>query len=49
MWLVPKEDLQGFPQRWTTVSVIPGDAEQLYVPEGFGSGDSGGGKGLMAS
>ena len=29
----------------TTVSVIPGDAEQLYVPAGFGSGDSGGGKG----
>jgi hypothetical protein len=28
-----------------TVSVIPGDAEQLYVPEGFGSS----GKGLLAS
>ena len=51
MWLVcPMEDPQGFPQLdRTTVSVIPGDAEQLYVPEGFGSGDSGGGKGLMAS
>ena len=51
LWLVcPMEDPQGFPQLdRTTVSVIPGDAEQLYVPEGFGSGDSGGGKGLMAS
>jgi len=29
-----------------TVSVIPGDAEQLHVPEGFGSGS---GKGLLAS
>ena len=38
----------------TTVSVIPGDAEQLYVPEGFGSGGgtgdgTRGGEGLMAS
>jgi hypothetical protein len=51
LWLVcPMEDPQGLPQLdRTTVSVIPGDAEQLYVPEGFGSGDSGGGKGLMAS
>jgi hypothetical protein len=46
MWLVcPMEDPQGSPLLdRKTVSVIPGDAEQLYVPEGFGSS----GKGLLA-
>jgi hypothetical protein len=40
LWLLcPMEDPQGFPLLdRQTVSVIPGDAEQLYVPEGFGSG-----------
>jgi serine/threonine protein kinase len=55
LWLLcPMEDPQGFPLLdRKTVGVIPGDAEQLYVPEGFGSGgtDDGarGGEGLMAS
>ena len=40
LWLLcPMEDPQAQPQLdRVTVSVIPGDAEQLYVPEGFGSG-----------
>jgi hypothetical protein len=39
LWLVcPMENPQGSPLLdRKTVSVIPGDAEQLYVPEGFGS------------
>ena len=55
LWLLcPMEDPHGFPLLdRKTVSVIPGDAEQLYVPEGFGSGGTGdgasGGEGLMAS
>jgi serine/threonine protein kinase len=40
LWLLcPMEDPRALPLLdRTTVSVIPGDAEQLYVPEGFGSG-----------
>jgi hypothetical protein len=40
LWLLcPMEDPRGLPLLdRTTVSVIPGDAEQLYMPEGFGSG-----------
>ena len=55
IWLLcPMEDPHGFPLlNRQTVSVIPGDAEQLYVPEGFGSGgtDGGtsGGEGQVAS
>jgi hypothetical protein len=42
MWLVcPMENPQGSPLLdRTTVSVIPGDAEQLYVPEGFSIDDN---------
>lgn len=42
LWLAcPMEDPQGSPLLdRKTVSVIPGDAEQLYIPEGFGSGGS---------
>jgi serine/threonine protein kinase len=47
LWLLcPMEDPRGVPLLdRQTVSVIPGDAEQLYVPEGFG----GSGKELRAS
>jgi hypothetical protein len=40
MWLLcPMEDPKGPPRLdRMTVNVIPGDAEQLDVPEGFGSG-----------
>jgi hypothetical protein len=44
------EDPHGLPLLdRTTVSVIPGDAEQLYVPGDFASGFDGGGKELRAS
>jgi hypothetical protein len=40
LWLLcPMEDPNGLPALdRKPVSVIPGDAEQLFVPEGFGSG-----------
>jgi hypothetical protein len=51
LWLLcPMEDPHGLPLLdRTTVSVIPGDAEQLYVPGDFASGVDGGGKELRAS
>jgi serine/threonine protein kinase len=43
LWvLCPMEDPKGPPRLdQTTVSVIPGDAEQLDLPEGFGNGPDG--------
>lgn len=51
LWLLcPMEDPHGLPQLdRTTVSVIPGDAEQLYVPDDFAGSGDGGGKELRAS
>ena len=44
------EDPHGLPQLdRTTVSVIPGDAEQLYVPGDFARDGDDGGKELRAS
>lgn len=51
LWLLcPMEDPHGLPLLdRTTVSVIPGDAEQLYVPGDFARDDNDGGKELRAS
>ena len=51
LWLLcPMEDPHGLPLLdRTTVSVIPGDAEQLYVPGDFAHDGSNGGKELRAS
>ena len=51
LWLLcPMEDPHGLPQLdRTTVSVIPGDAEQLYVPGDLARDSDDGGKELRAS
>ncbi len=51
LWLLcPMEDPHGLPLLdRTTVSVIPGDAEQLYVPGDFARSGDDGGKELRAS
>lgn len=51
LWLLcPMEDPHALPELdRTTVSVIPGDAEQLYVPRDFAGCDDGDGKELRVS